>query len=134
MVLMRCRTLAVLPFVLALACQPHSVAADHGARDFMATAYTNEGKTATERQTRPGIVAADPDVLPLGSRIQVEGAGAYSGEYVVEDTGRKITGREIDIYIPRDAEAKKFGRRKVRVRILDQRRPDARPVGKERTP
>lgn len=87
---------------------------------FEATAYSIEGKTASGAQTREGVCAADPDVLPLGSRIRVHEAGAYSGEYLVSDTGRTIKGREIDIYLASDAEAKRFGRKQVRVEILSR--------------
>lgn len=87
--------------------------------DFEATAYSIEGTTADGSQSREGIVAADPDVLPLGSRIRVHGAGSYSGEYVVADTGRAIRGREIDIYMSKNSEARRFGRRDVRVEVLD---------------
>ena len=88
------------------------------AEHFIATAYSIEGVTAAGDDTRPGIVAADPAVLPLGSRIRVLDAGAYSGVYVVKDTGRKIDGRHIDIYIPNDRRAKEFGKRSVRVEVL----------------
>ena len=88
--------------------------------DFEATAYSITGTTASGQQTRRGIVAADPDILPLGSRIRVHDAGAYSGEYTVSDTGPAVQGREIDIYIPDLAEAKRFGRQRVRVEILDR--------------
>jgi 3D (Asp-Asp-Asp) domain-containing protein len=91
---------------------------------FSATAYSIEGKTASGVQTRRGIVAADPRILPLGSRIRVSDAGTYDGEYVVHDTGPAVKGREIDIYMPSDAEAKKFGRRPVRVEVLSRGGPD----------
>lgn len=84
-----------------------------------ATAYTVEGKTASGAEVRKGIVAADPAVLPLGSRIRVSGAGSYDGEYVVADTGRKIDGKEIDIYVANDKEAKRFGNKTVSVHILE---------------
>jgi 3D (Asp-Asp-Asp) domain-containing protein len=87
--------------------------------EFEATAYSIEGTTASGSATRHGIVAADPKVLPLGSRIRVDGAGKYSGEYVVKDTGRTIRGREIDIYMAEYVEARRFGRRDVRVEVLD---------------
>jgi 3D (Asp-Asp-Asp) domain-containing protein len=86
---------------------------------FEATAYSIEGKTASGTRSRRGVVAADPDVLPLGSRIRVHDAGSYSGEYVVQDTGPAVQGREIDIYLANDAEAKRFGRRTVQVEVLD---------------
>jgi 3D (Asp-Asp-Asp) domain-containing protein len=87
---------------------------------YSATAYSIEGTTKSGAQTRTGIVAADPQVLPLGSRIRVREAGAYDGDYVVHDTGPAIKGREIDIYIPSDAEAKRFGRRTVKVEVLSR--------------
>jgi 3D (Asp-Asp-Asp) domain-containing protein len=85
---------------------------------FEARAYSIEGKTATGTRTHEGIVAADPALLPLGTRIRVTDAGRYSGEYVVHDTGRTIKGREIDIYLADDGAAKRFGRKSVRVEIL----------------
>lgn len=87
---------------------------------FTATAYSVEGTTASGAHARPGVVAADPKVIPLGSRIRVSDAGPYSGEYDVADTGRAVDGREIDIYLVNDAEAKKFGRRRVQVEILQR--------------
>jgi 3D (Asp-Asp-Asp) domain-containing protein len=87
---------------------------------FHATAYSIEGKTASGTHTREGIVAADPKVLPLGSRIRVTDAGAYSGEYVVKDTGRAINGHEIDVYLANDREAKQFGKRTVKVQVLER--------------
>jgi len=86
--------------------------------DFEATAYSITGTTASGMQTRRGVVAADPKVLPLGTRIRVHDAGSYSGEYVVSDTGPAVNGHEIDIYMPSTEDAKNFGRRKVRVEIL----------------
>jgi 3D (Asp-Asp-Asp) domain-containing protein len=87
---------------------------------FTATAYAVDGQTASGKQTIEGrTVAADPKVLPLGTRIQISGAGPYSGTYVVHDTGRAISGREVDIFLDSPAEAKRFGKKKVRVRILE---------------
>lgn len=84
-------------------------------RDFVATAYCLKGRTASGIQARPGIVAADPRVLPLGTVIHVS-AGRYSGIYKVMDTGRLIRGRRIDIYVPSYKEAVSFGRRRVKLR------------------
>lgn len=72
-----------------------------------------------------GTVAADPAVIPLGSRIQVKRAGKYSREYRVTDTGHAVKGRRIDIYMSTDAEAKKFGKQKVTVRILERGDPSS---------
>ena len=85
---------------------------------FEATAYSIEGKTADGTHAREGVVAADPKFLPLGTRIRVQGAGQYDGEYVVRDTGRTVKGREIDVYLANDREAKVFGRKSVQVEVV----------------
>lgn len=86
---------------------------------YTATAYSDKGITASGQYTHRHVVAADPDILPLGTRIRVKKAGRHSGEYVVADTGAKVQGRKIDIYMPSEAAARKFGIRKVRVKILE---------------
>jgi 3D (Asp-Asp-Asp) domain-containing protein len=55
--------------------------------------------------------------LPLGSRVHVQ-AGAWSGEYLVADTGGAIKGRKIDIWTPSSREAMRFGRRTVKLTVL----------------
>jgi len=85
---------------------------------FVATAYAQQGVTASGEYTHRHVVAADPALLPLGTRIKVMRAGRYSGEYVVADTGGKILGRRLDIYLPSEAACRKFGRRRVKVRVL----------------
>ena len=85
---------------------------------FVATAYSLHGRTASGTTVRPGIVAADPRILPLGSQIRVSDAGPYSGTYTVANTGHAVSGRRIDVYIPNHAEARRFGRRTVRVEVL----------------
>ena len=62
-------------------------------------------------------IAADPRVLPLGSRVRLE-TGAYSGEYLVADTGSMVRGRRIDIWMPSSREAMRFGRRPVKLTVL----------------
>ncbi len=81
---------------------------------FKATAYCLKGRTASGSGVRRGIVAADTRILPLGTRININ-AGAYSGTYVVADTGGAVKGRILDIWVPSCAEANKFGRRTVKV-------------------
>jgi 3D (Asp-Asp-Asp) domain-containing protein len=85
---------------------------------FLATAYAINGITKAGTPTKPGVVAADTDVLPLGTKIQVTNAGPHSGIYTVTDTGSKVRGRHIDIYLPSWARAKEFGRKIVHVRVL----------------
>ena len=63
---------------------------------------------------RRGIIAADPRVLKLGSKVTIS-AGPWSGTYLVSDTGSWIKGKKIDIWVPGCSEARKFGRRTVQV-------------------
>lgn len=84
---------------------------------FTATAYCLKGRTAMGHGVRPGLIAADPRVLPLGSRINL-GAGSYSGSYLISDTGGGIKGRRLDIWMASCAEARRFGRRAVSVSML----------------
>ena len=118
----RMRLLVVAALVACFGCGPLRRAPAPPPRllEFEATAYSVTGTTASGKETRRGIVAADPTILPLGSRIRVHGAGAYSGVYVVADTGFGVNGRELDIFIPDGAEAKRFGRRRVQVEVLER--------------
>ena len=86
---------------------------------FEATAYCKGHTTKSGVPVRAGIAAADPRVIPLGSVIQIGGVpDAYRGIYTVLDTGPKIQGRILDIYIWSCHEALAFGRRRVEVTIL----------------
>ena len=100
-------------------------------RYFIATAYSVEGTGASGKWSHPGTVAADRKVLPLNSRIRVYGAGRYSGDYTVEDTGGKVDGHHIDLYMPSHAEAKKFGRQRVKVVVLKYGDDEASPPNPE---
>ena len=81
---------------------------------FSATAYCLKGRTALGHGVRRGIIAADPRVLRLGSRVVVNGGG-YSGSYLVSDTGSRVRGKKIDIWMPSCSEARRFGRRNVQI-------------------
>ncbi len=94
-----------------------------GPEKFTALAYSIEGKSADGSKSCKGTVAADPSVLPLGSKIRVSGAGTYSGEYTVVDSGRNVKGKVIDIYMSSVREARKFGKKKVDVEILEESHP-----------
>jgi len=84
---------------------------------FRATAYCLKGRTAMGGAVRRGIVAADPRILPLGSRIQID-AGSYSGTYTVADTGGAVRGRVLDIWVSSCSEAVRFGRKSIKVSRL----------------
>ncbi|HKP37520.1 MAG TPA: 3D domain-containing protein [Pyrinomonadaceae bacterium] len=87
------------------------------AETYSATAYSLRGKTASGQYVSRGLIAADPRVLPLGTRVRLE-AGSWSGEYLVADTGGAIKGRKIDIWTPTTREALQFGRRPVKLTVL----------------
>jgi 3D (Asp-Asp-Asp) domain-containing protein len=84
---------------------------------FSATAYSLRGRTASGQSVTRGLIAADPRVLPIGTRVRVE-AGPWTGEYLVADTGGAIRGRKIDIWTPSSREALQFGRRVVKLTVL----------------
>jgi 3D (Asp-Asp-Asp) domain-containing protein len=85
--------------------------------NYVATAYSLRGRTASGRFVAKGLIAADPRHLPLGSRVRLE-AGSYSGEYLVADTGSLVRGKRIDIWTPSTREAMRFGRRTVKLTVL----------------
>lgn len=67
----------------------------------VATAYVLKGTTATGIPTGYGVVAVDPTVIPLGTRMTIPGYG----EGVAADTGGAIKGLRIDVWVPTLAEA-----------------------------
>ena len=86
---------------------------------FVATMYSQHGQTKDGNTAHTGCVAADTRVLPLGTKIRVTNAGPYSGIYTVRDTGGRIRGRRIDIFTPSRWKARRFGRKVVRVTVLE---------------
>ena len=75
--------------------------------------------TASGTDAHLGTAAADPALLPLGTRIRIAGAQSYDGEYLVTDTGAGVKGHHIDLYLLSVVEAKQFGAKKVRVTVLE---------------
>jgi 3D (Asp-Asp-Asp) domain-containing protein len=91
-----------------------------GARvGFVATAYCKGQTTASGVSVQAGIAAADEDILPEGSVVEVDGVPEhYRGIYTVMDTGPKVTGRHVDLYMWSCYEALDFGRRDVQLTVL----------------
>ncbi len=86
---------------------------------FTATAYCKGTTTASGVNVRTGIAAADPDLLPVGSVIQVDQLGErYNGIYTIMDTGPRVQGRHIDIYMWNCNEALDLGRRVIQLVVL----------------
>ncbi len=77
----------------------------------LATAYSLTGTTAVGVQTQPGIIAVDPNVIPLGTKMSVPGYG----DGVAADTGSGVKGAIIDVWLPTLAEARAWGRRTVTI-------------------
>lgn len=88
------------------------------------TAYTASCKgcsgitsTGIDLNANPNqkVISVDPSVIPLGSKVWVEGYG----EAIAGDTGGSIKGNKIDIYMPSNDDAIKWGRKTVTVKILN---------------
>ncbi len=79
------------------------------------------GITATGTKVGPGVVAVDPKVIPLGSKLYIEsmdGTGSY-GYASAEDKGGAIKGNRIDLFFSTKGQVDNFGRRQVKVYILN---------------
>lgn len=89
--------------------------------DMNASAYGPGGNgpwgmtTAMGIRPRYGIVAVDPRIIPLGTRLYVEGYGSA----LAADTGSAIKGMRIDLFYPTDRQAYAYGRKRVKVMVLD---------------
>lgn len=94
-----------------------------GEWDMTATAYysggggiNGNGITAIGLRARKGIVAIDPKVIPLGTKLYIPGYGeAFAG-----DTGGRIKGNKIDLAFDSLEECYRFGRRRIRVYLVQE--------------
>lgn len=90
-----------------------------------ATAYTDSSgnKTASGRMPQYGVIAVDPKVIPLGTKLYVEstddGKSWTYGYCVAGDTGGAIKGNKIDLFYNSESECVRFGRRTAVVYVLD---------------
>lgn len=78
-----------------------------------AVAYHLPGRTALGVRVRKGVVAVDPKLIPLGTRLHVPGYGPG----LAADVGYAIKGRIIDLWFPTTAAARKWGRRTVTITV-----------------
>jgi 3D (Asp-Asp-Asp) domain-containing protein len=86
---------------------------------FTATGYCRGTTTASGVNVRSGIAAADPDLLPVGSVVRIDKLPErYNGIYTVMDTGPKVHGRHLDLYIWNCDEALELGRRDMVITVL----------------
>jgi 3D (Asp-Asp-Asp) domain-containing protein len=91
-----------------------------GARlEFTATAYCKGTTTASGVVVRTGIAASDPSILPVGSVVNLATDNSkYNGVYTIMDTGPKVQGRMLDLYMWSCHEALAFGRKRVQLGVL----------------
>jgi 3D (Asp-Asp-Asp) domain-containing protein len=86
---------------------------------FTATAYCKGTTTASGVGVRTGIAASDPALLPVGSVVNITtGNTKYNGVYTIMDTGPKVQGRVIDVYMWSCHEALAFGRQQIELTVL----------------
>ena len=95
------------------AAQPTAPAAGGRTLTVTATGYSLRGHTATGVAVAYGIVAVDPSVIPLGTRMTVPGYG----DGVAADTGGAVVGARIDLWFPTRAEALAWGTRTVTITL-----------------
>jgi 3D (Asp-Asp-Asp) domain-containing protein len=81
-----------------------------------AVAYYLPGRTASGLPVRKGVVAVDPSVIPLGTRMHVPGYG----KAIAADVGVAIKGRIIDLWMPNDASARKWGRKTLTITVYTE--------------
>lgn len=97
----------------------------HATKEFYvtATAYTAycggcSGTTSTGINLRANpsakVIAVDPSIIPIGSKVYVEGYG-YA---IAADTGGGINGYKIDVFFPKKSDAFRWGKKRVKVKIL----------------
>jgi 3D (Asp-Asp-Asp) domain-containing protein len=107
------RTVAMSP-AMSPSTQPVSIAAS-GARTITVTStgYALRGRTATGVPTAPGVVAVDPSVIPLGTRLTIPGYGTG----IAADTGGAVHGNVIDLWFPTTQQALAWGQRTITITI-----------------
>lgn len=88
-------------------------------REVRATAYCLRGRTRTGVRTRDGVMAADPEVLPLGSVVRIVRGGEPVGIFVVLDTGRAVKGDRVDLWMPDCGAARRWGVRTVTAEVVE---------------
>ena len=95
------------------------------------TSYCLRGTTRRGRYVRPGIIAADPKYFPLSRYVELYIGREYYGRFLIDDTGRKIKGNHIDIWLPSCRDAVIFGVKRGTA-VLLPRLPEVRQAGSPR--
>lgn len=92
---------------------PPAAPAQSGTMTVVATGYSLPGHTSTGMPVGWGVVAVDPSVIPLGTRITIPGYG----EGIAADVGSAVQGASIDLWFPSVAQAMAWGRRTLTVSL-----------------
>ena len=92
---------------------------------FTVTSYSLRGATFTGTRARRGVCAVDPRHVPLGSRLFIPGYGWAKAE----DTGRKVRGRRLDVWLPSRGACLRWGVQRLRVRLMGKRGSPASASG-----
>lgn len=82
-----------------------------------ATAYAND--PITYMGTKPQVmktIAVDPSIIPLGSKVYIP---EFNKVFIAEDTGGKIKGNRIDIYMQTEYQCKQWGIKDITIYILE---------------
>lgn len=93
------------------------------------TSYCLSGTTRRGRYVRAGIIAADPKYFPLSRYVELYVGRKYYGRFLVDDTGRRIRGAHVDVWLSSCRDAKRFGV-KHGTAMLVPRAPEIRLAGK----
>jgi 3D (Asp-Asp-Asp) domain-containing protein len=109
--------LAAVLFVLVLGIEGSALGQPQAPQAYRlkvdAVAYYLPGKTAIGMPVGKGVVAVDPKLIPLGTKLHVPGYGPG----LAADVGYAIKGRVIDLWFPSTAKARNWGRRTVTITI-----------------
>ncbi|MGN4822104.1 3D domain-containing protein [Bacillus cereus group sp. MYBK139-2] len=73
-----------------------------------------QGLTATGTSVRWGVIAVDPSVIPLGSKVYIP---QFNQTFTAEDTGNAIKGNIIDIFMSTNSQANDWGRRNIEIYV-----------------
>jgi 3D (Asp-Asp-Asp) domain-containing protein len=82
----------------------------------LVTGYSVHGRTSSGAPTDWGVVAVDPGVIPIGSKLHIDG---FDEVFVAADTGGAVKGNWIDVYFPNSGDAYGFGIQVRRVTIVE---------------
>lgn len=117
----------ILTLLLLLSTCIKANSTDTTIKTFVATAFCHgsprctirsKGITATGTKVAKGVIAVDKRVIKLGSKVQIVEPKEYAGTYRAEDTGGKIKGNRIDIWMDTQRKAMTFGKRTIKLIIL----------------